>query len=190
MVVVTEIARALGALLVATVLLGFGYTGVVTVAGTLLWPDQVAGSLAERHGEVVGSRLLAQPFADPGYLWPRPSASGYNANPELDEAARALSFPSNLGPTNPDLIAAIEEQVVLYGEGVPVDLVTGSGSALDPHLSLAAAQWQAARIAAARGVDEEAVLAVIDQHVEAWPGRRYVNVLQVNMALDSLDATG
>lgn len=190
MVLVTEIARALGALLVAMVLLGFGYTGVVTVAGTLLWPGQTAGSLTERDGEVVGSRLLAQPFSDPGYLWPRPSASGYNADPELDRAARALSFPSNLGPTNADLIAAIEEQVVVYGVGVPVDLVTGSGSALDPHLSLAAAQWQVARIVEARGIDETAVLAIIDQHVESWPGRQYVNVLEVNIALDRLAATG
>ena len=186
----TEVARAFAALLVSIVLLGFGYTGVVTLAGTLLWPDEVEGSLVERDGSVVGSRLLAQPFSDPGYLWPRPSASGYNADPGLDRAARALSYPSNLGPTNPDLITAIEEGVAVYGDGVPADLVTGSGSALDPHVSLASAQWQAPRIAEARDIDEAVVLALIEDHVQSWPGRQYVNVLEVNIALDRLASAG
>jgi K+-transporting ATPase ATPase C chain len=190
MVLMTQIARAFGALLVFTALLGFGYTGVVTLVGTLVWPDQADGSLEERDGEIVGSRLLAQPFTDPGYLWPRPSASGYNADPELDRAARALSYPSNLGPTNPDLIATIEELVEVYGAGVPVDQVTGSGSALDPHLSLAAAQWQAPRIAEARRIDEAAGPQVIDYDVGSAPGLLYVNVLEVNLALDRLTTAG
>ncbi len=185
-----QIARAFGALLLFTALLGFGYTGAVTLVGTLVWPDQAEGSLAERDGEIVGSRLLAQPFTDPGYLWPRPSASGYNADPGLDVADRALSYPSNLGPTNPDLIASIEELVEVHGDGVPVDQVTGSGSALDPHLSLAAARWQVPRIAEARRVDESTVHEVIDDNVLSWPGRLYVNVLEVNLALDSLTTAG
>ena len=81
MVLVTQIARAFGALAVFTALLGFGYTGAVTLVGTLVWPDQAEGSLAEQDGEIVGSRLLAQPFTDPGYLWPRPSASGQTPTP-------------------------------------------------------------------------------------------------------------
>ena len=119
-----------------------------------------------------------------GYFWPRPSASGYNADPDLDPTARALSYPSNLGPLNPDLQAAIADGIAIYGEGVPVDLVTGSGSGLDPHISVAAARWQAPRVASARGLDEAEVLALIDQHIESWIGRRYVNVLTLNLALD------
>lgn len=178
-----EIVRSLVAMVVFILLLGFGYTLVVTGFGRL-WSEQADGSLVERDGVLIGSSLLAQPFAGDDYFWPRTSASGYNANPELDPTARALSYPSNLGPTNPDLTAAIADGVALYGEGVPVDLVTGSGSALDPHISLAAARWQATRVAAGRGVEEGAVLDLIDQHVESWIGRRYVNVLQLNLALD------
>jgi K+-transporting ATPase ATPase C chain len=82
------------------------------------------------------------------------------------------------------LQAAIAEAVAIYGEGVPVDLVTGSGSSLDPHISVAAARWQAPRVAEARGIDESAVQALIDEQVESWIGRRYVNVLMLNLALD------
>ncbi len=123
--------------------------------GTLVWPDQAEGSLVERDGEVVGSRLLAQPFTDPGYLWPRPSASGYNADPELDVSRPGPLLPVQPGSDQPRPASPpIEELVEVYGDGVPVDLVTGSGSALDPHLSLAAARWQVPRIAEARRVDE------------------------------------
>jgi len=181
-----QIARSFVAMAVFIVLLGFGYTLLVTGIGGLVWADQAKGSLIERDGVVIGSKLLAQPFAGDGYFWPRPSASGYNANPDLDPTARSLSYPSNLGPLNPDLQAAIADGVVIYGEGVPVDLVTGSGSALDPHISVAAARWQGSRVAEARGIDESVVQALIDQHVESWVGRRYVNVLMLNLALDGV----
>jgi potassium-transporting ATPase KdpC subunit len=181
-----QIARSLGALVLFVALLGFGYTLLTTAIAQLLWPEQAQGSLVEVDGEIVGSRLLAQPFEDPAYFWPRPSASGYNADPELDPTVRSLSYPSNLGPSNPDLIAAIEEGVALYGEGVPVDLVTGSGSALDPHISLAGAHWQAARVAEDRNLEVDEVLRLIDDHVQSWLGRRYVNVLELNLALDQL----
>lgn len=181
-----QIVRSLVAVLVFTALLGFGYTLLVTGIGSLLWPNQAHGSLVDRDGVVIGSRLLAQPFVDDEYFWPRPSASGFNANPDLDPTARALSYPSNLGPNNPDLKTAIADRVALYGEGVPVDLVTGSGSALDPHISVAAARWQVPRVAEARGVNESEVQALIDENVESWIGRRYVNVLMLNLALDQM----
>jgi K+-transporting ATPase ATPase C chain len=179
-----QVIRAFVALIVLTALLGFGYPLLVTGIAGLFWPDQAGGSLIERDGAVIGSELLAQPFAGEAYFWPRPSASGYNADPELDPTARSLSYPSNLGPTNPDLIAGIAEGVAAYGDGVPVDLVTGSGSALDPHISVAAARWQALRVSEARGIEEADVLALIEDHTESWLGRRYVNVLILNLALD------
>ena len=178
-----EVVRSLVAMVVFILLLGFGYTLAVTGIGRI-WPERADGSLVVLDGVVIGSSLLAQPFAGDQYFWPRPSPSGYNADPELDPTVRALSYPSNLGPANPELTAAIAAGVELYGEGVPVDLVTGSGSALDPHISLASARWQAARVAVRRGVEEGVVLELIDQHVESWIGRRYVNVLELNLALD------
>lgn len=181
-----QIVRSFVAIAVFIVLLGFGYTLLVTGISGLVWADEAEGSLVERAGVVIGSKLLAQPFAGDDYFWPRPSASGYNADPELGPTAGALSYPSNLGPTNPDLKAAITDGVAIYGEGVPVDLVTGSGSGLDPHISVAAARWQAPRVAEARGINESEVEALIDQHIESWVGRRYVNVLMLNLALDQI----
>ena len=179
-----QIIRSFVAVGLFIVLLGFGYTLIVTGIAGVVWPDQAAGSLVKKDGAVIGSKLLAQPFEGNGYFWPRPLASGYNADPDLDPTARALSYPSNLGPLNPDLQAAIADGIAIYGEGVPVDLVTGSGSGLDPHISVAAARWQAPRVASARGLDESQVVALIDQHIESWVGRRYVNVLMLNLALD------
>ncbi|HKX74693.1 MAG TPA: potassium-transporting ATPase subunit KdpC [Acidimicrobiia bacterium] len=179
-----ELVRSFLALLVFIVLLGFGYTGLVAGIANALWPAQAQGSLVTVGDRVVGSELLAQPFTDPGYFWPRPSASGFNANAELEATARALAYPSNLGPTNPELIGLIEERVATYGEGVPVDLVTASGSGLDPHISLAAARWQAPRVAEARQLELEVVMELIDDRAQSWLGRRYVNVLLVNLALD------
>jgi K+-transporting ATPase ATPase C chain len=184
-----QIVRSLIAMVVFTILLGFGYTLAVTGIAGLAWPDQAGGSLVERDGEAVGSKLLAQPFFGDGNFWPRPSFSGYNADTGLDPTARALSYPSNLGPLNPDLRAAIAERVAIYGEGVPVDLVTGSGSSLDPHISVAAARWQVARVAEARNVPEEKLHVLIDSQTESWLGRRYVNVLLLNLALDEMAGT-
>ncbi|HSL26312.1 MAG TPA: K(+)-transporting ATPase subunit C [Acidimicrobiia bacterium] len=183
-----QVVRSLLAMLVLTTLLGFGYTMLITAIAQLMWADQADGSLVEHDGTVVGSRLLAQPFASEEYFWPRPSASGYNANPDLDPTARSLAYPSNLGPTHPDLIGAIADGVARYGEGVPVDLITRSGSGLDPHISVAAARWQAPRVASSRGVDESTVQALIDDLAEFWIGRRYVNVLELNLALDELES--
>lgn len=184
-----QVVRSLIALIVFTILLGFGYTLAVSGIAAMAWPDQAAGSLVERDGETVGSKLLAQPFSENGNFWPRPSFSGYNADTALDPTARALSYPSNLGPLNPDLRAAIAERVAIYGEGVPVDLVTGSGSSLDPHISVEAARWQAARVAEARNISEADLHGLIDRHIEAWWGRRYVNVLMLNLALEEMADT-
>jgi K+-transporting ATPase ATPase C chain len=182
----TQIGRSLAALAIFILLVGFGYALAVTGIAYVVWPYQAQGSLVEVDGEVVGSELVAQPFTNPAYFWPRPSASGYNADPQRDPTQRAMAYPSNLGPTNPELIAAIEERVATYGEGVPVDLVTASGSGVDPHISLASAHWQAGRVAQARDLDRAIVAELIDSHSESWLGRRYVNVLVVNLALDEL----
>lgn len=184
-----QVGRSLIALIVFTILLGFGYTLAVSGIAAIAWPDQAAGSLVERDGETVGSKLLAQPFSGDGNFWPRPSFSGYNADPALDPTARALSYPSNLGPLNPGLRAAIAERVAIYGEGVPVDLVTGSGSSLDPHISVAAAHWQVARVAEARDASEADLYALIDRLAESWLGRRYINVLMLNLTLDEMAGT-
>lgn len=182
----TQIARSLAALAAFVFLLGFVYTAAVTGIADALWPAEAQGSLVAVDGKVVGSELLAQPFTDPAYFWPRPSASGFNADPQLEPTDRALAYPSNLGPTNPDLITAIGERVARYGVGVPVDLVTGSGSGLDPHISVASARWQAERVAESRHLDVDAVLEVIETHTESWIDRRYVNVLRLNLALDEM----
>lgn len=179
-----ELVRSVFALVVFIALLGFGYTGLVTGVANAFWPAQAQGSLVTAGDGFVGSELLAQPFTDPAYFWPRPSASGFNADPRLEPTARALSYPSNLGPTNPELIGIIEERVATYGEGVPVDLVTASGSGLDPHISVAAARWQASRVAETRRIELEVVMELIDDGAQSWLGRRYVNVLLLNLALD------
>ena len=93
-----QVIRAFAAVIVLTALLGFGYPLLVTGIAGVFWADEAGGSLIERDGAVIGSELLAQPFAGEAYFWPRPSASGFNANPELDPNSRSLSYPSNLGP--------------------------------------------------------------------------------------------
>lgn len=170
---------------------GLLYPGAITAISKAVFPHQAAGSLIEKDGRTVGSELIGQPFSDPKYFWGRLSATTpmpYNA---------AASAGSNLGPTNPALTDAARARVIALHAAdpdnqapVPVDLVTASGSGLDPHISPAAAEYQAARIARARGIPIEQVKQLIAANTETpllsvlgGPG---VNVLKLNLGLDAI----
>jgi K+-transporting ATPase ATPase C chain len=184
-----QLRPALIAVVVFTVICGLAYPLLVTAIAQVGWQDTANGSLIERDGEVVGSELIGQSFVSPQYFHPRPSAAGAG----YDGAA---SSGSNLGPTNPDFLATVEERVAVYREEnglgedvlVPVDAVTASGSGLDPHISVRNARLQAPRVAAERGVDVADVLDLVDEHTAhrtlAILGDPGVNVLQLNLALD------
>jgi K+-transporting ATPase ATPase C chain len=173
-----------------TIALGLGYPLVVTGLSQLLFRDEAEGSLVERDGEVVGSRWIGQGFTEPGYFHPRPSAAGE------DGYDGALSLGSNLGPTNPDLLAAVEQRVTAYraenglsdDADVPVDAVTASASGLDPHISVANARIQARRVAEERDVTVDGVLAMVEDNTDertfGFLGEPGVNVLLLNLALD------
>ncbi|HRL07068.1 potassium-transporting ATPase subunit KdpC [Brevundimonas diminuta] len=171
-----------------TGVLGVGYPLAVTGVAQAAFSDQANGSLVrDKEGRVVGSALVGQTFAAPGYLHPRPSAAG-------DGYDAAASSGSNLGPLNPDLIARVKTdadalQSEAGAKAIPADAVTASASGLDPHISPAYAELQAARIAKARGVGEAQVREVIRQHVEGRTfgvlGQPRVNVLLTNRALDA-----
>jgi len=187
-----ELFVALRATLVTLVLTGIAYPLLTTGAALLLFPGRARGSLvADEQGRVVGSELIGQPFASAAYLQPRPSAAGEKG---YDATA---SGGSNLGPTSKALHErAVKEVQRLQKENpdasgpVPLELVTASGSGLDPHLSPEATLWQAPRIAHARGVAPERVRAVMTANVEGRDllllGEPRVNVLLVNLALDRL----
>jgi K+-transporting ATPase ATPase C chain len=186
-----HVAPALRAVLAFTVLCGVAYPLVVLGIGQAAFGDRADGSLVRVDGQVVGSSLLGQPFTEPEYLHPRPSAAGAG----YDGAA---SSGSNLGPSDDGLLATIAERAAAYrrenglpGDAeVPVDAVTASGSGLDPHISIANARLQARRVAEARGLTVDAVLAVIDHATERRPlgilGDDGVDVLDANLALDAL----
>lgn len=180
---------ALVLLLLLTLLTGVAYPLVVTVVARLLFPSQAGGSLVTVGGQLRGSALLGQPFRQPEYFWPRPSATSpaYNAT---------ASSGSNLGPTNPALAAVVRERIAALRAAdpentapVPVDLVTASASGLDPHISPAAAEFQAARVAHARAMDVARVRELIAAHTRGRTfgvlGERRVNVLELNLALDA-----
>lgn len=175
-----------------TLLTGVIYPAVITLAAQTLFPRQANGSLIARDGRVIGSELIGQHFSAPRYFWGRPSATGgmaYNGG---------ASGGSNLGPTNPELTAAVAERIAALRAGggdparpVPVDLVTASASGLDPHISIAAAKYQVERVAKARGVDSATVGALVDGLSErsSIPGfsEPRVNVLALNLALDAAE---
>ena len=176
-------------LIVLSVVTGVVYPLVVTVIAQVVFPWQANGSLVTKDGKVVGSALIGQPFDDPKYFWSRPSAT----SPFPNDAG--ASSGSNLSPTNPALIKAVQDRVDALRAAdpgntapVPVDLVTASGSGLDPHISPAAALYQVTRVAAARKVDAAQVRALVERHIEGRTlgilGEPRVNVLALNLALD------
>jgi len=185
---ISQLRPALTLFLLLTVLTGIFYPLAVTAVAQTVFPAQANGSLLTVDGRTLGSELIAQPFDDPRYFWGRPSAAGYNA---------AASSGSNLGTNNPALVNAVKERIAALKVAdpdntapIPVDLVTASGSGLDPHLSVEAAYYQVARIAKTRGLDESIVRALVDQLTEPRQffilGEPRVNVLKLNLALDQL----
>ena len=181
--------------LVTTVLLGLGYPLAVTGLAHLLMPAKASGELITQNGALIGSKLIGQPFTGPGYFNSRPSAAGtgYDA---------ANSSGSNLGPTNATLIARVEQSVQSwkgregkFGKGssdVPVDLVTTSGSGLDPDITVAAAEYQVPSVAQTRGLPQDQVEHLVQAHIEprqfGFLGEPRVNVLELNLALDAMSA--
>ncbi len=188
----TLIRPAVVLLALFTLLTGAVYPLAVTGLAQTIFPAQANGSLVTQRGRIIGSTLIGQPFNDPMYFWGRPSATApvaYNA---------AASSGSNLGPSNPALTEAVRSRITALRAAdpgndapVPVDLVTASGSGLDPHISVAAALYQASRVAKVRGLDAEAIRQLVAQHAEGrqfgFLGEPRINVLQLNLALDGVE---
>ena len=188
-----QLRPALMMLLTLTLLTGVIYPLAVTGLAQLFLPSLADGSLIIRDGKVIGSELIGQQFDDPKYFWGRPSATSpfpYNA---------AASSGSNLGPTNPAFIDAVKGRVSALRAAdpandtpIPVDLVTASGSGLDPHVSPAAAEYQLKRVARARGLGENTLRDLVARHTEGRQlgvlGERRINILKLNVALDDLSA--
>jgi potassium-transporting ATPase KdpC subunit len=174
-----------------TILTGILYPLVITGLAQLIFPGKANGSMIVKNGKVAGSELIGQQFTSPKYFWSRLSATGpyaFNAG---------ASTGSNYGPLNPALQDAVNKRVQdlktmdsLNTQPIPIDLVTASASGLDPHISIAAAQYQTARVAGARGMNEEQVRTLVHQHTEdrtfALLGEPRVNVLLLNLALDEI----
>lgn len=176
--------QSIRALVLFSIVTGVAYPLIVTGIAQVAFPDKANGSLIHQNGKIVGSRLIGQPFSDPKYFWGRPSATSpmpYNA---------ASSSGSNLGPTNPALKDAVADRIKALGGATPVpaDLVTASGSGLDPDISPAAAEYQIPRISKTRNIPEERLRELVRAHTEGRQlgvlGEPRVNVLELNLALD------
>ena len=186
----TLLRPAVTLLLLLTLITGIAYPLATTAIGQLLFPRAANGSLTVKDGNVMGSELIGQPFSNPKYFWSRPSAT----TPFADNPA--ASGGSNLGPTNPALVDAVKLRIAALRAAdpgntapVPVDLVTASASGLDPHISPAAAAYQVARVARARGMTQANVAEMVAQATEfrqfGLLGEPRVNVLQLNLLLDA-----
>jgi len=189
----SELRPALIVFVLMSVVTGLVYPLVVTGIGQAAFHDRVNGSIIESNGRALGSRLLGQPFSSAKYFWSRPSATApHPYNP-------GASSGSNLGPINPALETAVKERIAALQAAdptntapVPVDLVTASGSGLDPHISPAAAEYQAKRVARERGLSEDQVHALVEKATDGRTfgilGEPRVNVLELNLALDALSS--
>ena len=184
----TQLRPAIAVLALLTLITGFLYPAVVTGIAQVAFPNQANGSLITVNGQAVGSSLIGQTFDDPKYFWGRPSAAGKGYD-------GTSSAGSNLGPTSKALIdritASIDQMRAANGGGpVPIDLVTTSGSGLDPDISPAAAEYQVARVATARGMTVDAVRAAVARHSDGsflgFIGEPTVHVLALNLDLDGL----
>lgn len=189
----SQLRPAVVMLVLMSLLTGIAYPLLVTVVAQIVFPWQANGSLIERDGRVVGSALIGQSFADPRHFWGRPSATDrfpFNA---------AASSGSNRGPLSEALLAGVQGRIDALRAAdpdntapVPVDLVTTSGSGLDPHISPAAAAFQVGRVAAARGLERSVVAALVAEHTRGrqlgFLGEPRVDVLALNLALDGLPA--
>jgi K+-transporting ATPase ATPase C chain len=178
-------------LLAMTLLLGFVYPLLITGIARLAFPRQAAGSLIQKDDKIIGSRLIGQSFSEPGHFWGRPSATAPQAYNAMASAG------SNLGPLNPALIDSVKANVMRLHDAdpdntlpVPVELVTASASGLDPEISPAAAHYQAARVAKARGIAPQQIESLITAHQRGrlfeFIGEPRVNVLELNLALDAM----
>lgn len=190
----TQLRPAIGLLAVLTLITGAAYPAAITGIAQVVFPSQANGSMITVDGKTVGSTLIGQAFSDSKYLWGRPSAAGVTTDNPAGYDANS-SAGSNLGPTSKALIdrvtAAVDQLRAANGGGpVPVDLVTTSGSGLDPEISPAAAEYQVARVASARGVAADAVRLAVARHTAqpllGFIGEPRVNVLLVNLDLDGL----
>jgi K+-transporting ATPase ATPase C chain len=189
---IKHLKPALILFLALSVLTGVVYPLVVTVLAQAIFPEEANGSLlTDKKGKVVGSELIGQQFSEPKYFWGRPSATSPNAY------NAAASSGSNFGTNNPALVDAVKARIealkavdVDNKAPIPVDLITASGSGLDPHISIAAANYQINRVAKARHVSQEKIRALVQENTESrqlgFLGEPRVNVLKLNVALDTL----
>jgi K+-transporting ATPase ATPase C chain len=193
----SQLRPALVSLGIFTILTGLIYPLVVTGIAQVIFPSQANGSLIVRNGQPVGSELIGQPFNDPKYFWGRLSATSPAGYTAFNGDKLTGSSGSNYGPLNPALLEAVQARIKALQEAdpdntapIPVDLVTASGSGLDPHMSPAAAAYQVGRVARARGLSEATVRQMVAQHTEGRTlgllGEPRVNVLALNLALDDV----